>query len=102
MSRYRLSRQADDDLDRLADELGRQDPGWAVRVLDALLTTFEFLGANPLAGAERSDLTSHLRAFPGHAAARSYLVFYYPLADGIEVAAVTHGVHDYLGMFGQE
>jgi len=35
MSRYRLSRQADDDLDGLADHLGRQDPFWAVRVLEA-------------------------------------------------------------------
>ena len=102
MSRYRLSRQADDDLNGLADHLGRQDPAWAVRVLDGLHATFEFLGANPLAGAERPDLRPHLRALPGRAAARSYVVFYYPITDGIEVATIIHGSRDYLGMFGQE
>jgi toxin ParE1/3/4 len=102
MSRFRLSRQADADLDQLADELGQQDPGWAVRVLDGLHATFEFLGTNPLAGAERPDLRPRLRVFPGRAAARSYVVFYYPLEDGVEVATIIHGARDYLGMFGRE
>jgi toxin ParE1/3/4 len=43
-----------------------------------------------LAGRERPDLRQDLRSFP----VGSYLIFYVPLADGIEVIRVMHGRQD--------
>jgi len=99
MRTYRLARQADADLDELADYLGERDPVWVVRVLEGLHEAFRFLADHPGAGAKREDLRLGLRVFPGRGAARQFLVFYYPLKNGIEVNTVIHGARDYLGMF---
>jgi toxin ParE1/3/4 len=45
---------------------------------------------NPLAGRERSELQKHLRSFP----VGSYIVFYVPLPDGIEIVRVMNGRQD--------
>ena len=45
---------------------------------------------NPLAGRERPELQKDLRSFP----VGSYVVFYVPLSDGIEVARVMNGRQD--------
>ena len=66
MIRYRLSRRADDDLDRLAHELGKRDAKWAVRVLEGLHTTLEFLGTHPLAAL--NDRTCGLTSAPSQGA----------------------------------
>jgi toxin ParE1/3/4 len=45
---------------------------------------------NPLAGRERPELQRGLRSFP----VGSYLVFYLPLPDGVEVVRVMSGRQD--------
>jgi len=51
---------------------------------------FQMLVANPLAGRERPELRKNLRSFP----AGSYLVFYVPLPDGVEIVRVMNGRQD--------
>lgn len=99
MRSYRLAHQADADLDELTGYLGERDPVWAVRILEGLHEAFRFLADHPCAGEQREDLRPGLRVFPGRGAARQFLVFYYPLKDGIEVNTVIRGSRDYLGMF---
>jgi toxin ParE1/3/4 len=45
---------------------------------------------NPLAGRERPELRHGLRSFP----VGSYVIFYVPLPDGIEVIRVVNGRQD--------
>ncbi|HTO63621.1 MAG TPA: type II toxin-antitoxin system RelE/ParE family toxin [Bradyrhizobium sp.] len=45
---------------------------------------------NPLAGRQRADIQRGLRSFP----VGSYVIFYVPLPDGIEVVRVMHGRQD--------
>ncbi len=99
--KFRLSRQARSDLEGIADYLAKSNPDAAERVLDTLLEAFEFLGENPLAGVARDDLHPHLRMFVPRRPATSFVVFYYPLRDGIEVSDVIHAAQDWIGMFEQ-
>jgi toxin ParE1/3/4 len=65
-----------------------------VRAADAMLDriedAFDMLAQTPLAGRARSDLTTKLRSFP----IESYIIFYIPVSDGIEVVRVVHGRQD--------
>lgn len=99
MTAYRLARQANADLETIVDFISKSDPAAAVRVLDKLLESFRLLAKERELGAARGDLTKNLRVFrPGRPAA-NYLVFYYPIDNGIEVSHVIHGAQDWLGMF---
>ena len=99
MAQYRLARQADADLDEITDDLAKQDPAWAVRVLDGLHKAFQFLADNPQIGTDCSDLRPGLQVFPGRDAARPYLIFYYAIPSGIEISTIVHGARDYPTLF---
>lgn len=63
MSRYRLSRQADADLDDIADYVAAETPRAALRILDTLRETFRILAVSPEIGTLRDDLMPNLRIF---------------------------------------
>lgn len=60
---FRLSWQANADLQAIADYLGVKSPVAAAQVLDALLATFELLAKNPRLGEPRDDLHPGIRMF---------------------------------------
>ena len=62
----------------------------ANRLMDRIGDVFEMLTDNPFAGRQRSELRTSLRSF----AAGNYVIFYLPLADGVEVVRVMHGRQD--------
>jgi toxin ParE1/3/4 len=99
VSNYRLSRQADRDLDGIADYIADDNPAAAFDVLDTLHNTFAFLAKNPEAGTLREDLRPRLRIFSAGRPAHHYVIFYYPRADGIEVVSVIHGAQDWIAVF---
>lgn len=59
-------------------------------MLDRIERAFDMLAQNPLAGRARSDLASKLRSFP----VGSYIVFYIPAVDGVEIVRVMSGRQD--------
>jgi len=59
-------------------------------MIDRIDAAFDMLAEAPLAGRARDDLKSNLRSFP----VRSYVIFYVPVSDGIEVVRVMHGRQD--------
>ena len=99
MSSYRISRQADSDLEGIADYIADFNPTAASDVLNTLHDTFAFLARNPDAGTLREDLRPNLRIFSPNRPAHNYVIFLYPRPDGIEVASVIHGAQDWIGMF---
>lgn len=81
MSRtFRLSHQADSDLDQIADAIASDNPGAAISVLDKLQETFLLLAMHPEIGTLREDLVPDVRMFSPAKPASSYIVFYYPIA----------------------
>jgi plasmid stabilization system protein ParE len=48
MTRFRLSRRAESDLDAIADYIADRNPSAAVRELEKLYEKFVLLGRNPL------------------------------------------------------
>ena len=90
MTRFRLARQAKNDLDAIATYIGGRNPSAAVRELEKLLEKFTMLGKNPLLGQLREDLPETPRSF----AAGSWVILYKPITDGIEVARVVHAARD--------
>ena len=62
----------------------------AYRFLDDLDETFELLADFPFIGRMRPDLGLNVRSYP----VGNYLVFYVPVADGIEITRVIYGGRD--------
>lgn len=89
-NRFRKLAQADLDLGSIWDFIAADDVRAAERQLDRFEQIFQMLAANPLAGRERPELRTNLRSFP----AGSYIIFYLPLSDGVEVIRVMHGRQD--------
>ena len=95
MSGYRLARQADADLDEIADFIADENPRAAVRQIEMLHQKFTLLARNPLMGQSCEHLRPNLRCF----AAGRYVIFYVPCARGIEVERVIHGARDIGALF---
>ena len=95
MSRFRLARQADADLDEIAEYIADRNPGAALRQLDVLYEKFLLLATQPFLGQSCDNLRPNLRAFT----VGSYVIFYVPLEDGVEVERVLHGSRDIDSLF---
>jgi toxin ParE1/3/4 len=78
------------DLDDIWDHVAPENMQAAERLLDAIEAKLELLAERPLLGRARPELGADLRSF----AHRPYLIFYRPLADGIEVLRVLHGARE--------
>lgn len=77
-----------------AEDIWRWVANDSVRAADGLVSRFEdvaqVLAHQPQMGRPRDELSPGLRSF----AVGSYLLFYRPVRDGIEVARVLHGRRD--------
>jgi len=89
-NKFRKLPQADLDLDSIWNFIAADDIQAAERQIDRIGKIFQMLVENPLAGRERPELRKNLRSFP----VGSYVVFYIPVSDGIEVARVMNSRQD--------
>jgi toxin ParE1/3/4 len=89
-NRFRKLPQAEADLDLIWTYIAADNFVAASRLIDRFGDVFEMLTENPLAGRQRNGLRRNLRSF----AVGNYVIFYIPLADGIEVLRVMHGRQD--------
>ena len=87
---FRKRPQADIDLDSIWSYIAVDSVRAANEQVERIGEVFEMLVQNPLVGRERPELQRGLRSFP----VGSYLVFYLPLSDGIEVVRVMSGRQD--------
>jgi toxin ParE1/3/4 len=82
--------QADADLDAIWSYIAVDNVSAANALIERIGQVFKMLVQNPLAGRERPDLQGGLRSFP----VGSYLVFYVPAFDGVEIVRVMNGRQD--------
>ena len=97
MNRIRFSRQSGEDIERVWDYIGieKGSPDAASRQVEAIYATLTLLATQPFMGEARDDLRRSLRSFPSG----NYVILYYPLKDGIEVAGIVHGAQDIEALF---
>ena len=90
MPRLVIRPAAEQDLDEIWWHIAQDNPINADRFLDRILDSCHTLADHPHLGAKRDELKPGLRGHPvGH-----YWVFYFPLADGIDIVRVLHGSRD--------
>lgn len=95
MSHYRLTPEAREDLDEIWLYIAADNPNAADGFLDTLYERFVLLAGQPLLGRARPELALHLRSF----AVGNYVIFYRPMADGVEIARVLRGSRDIDALF---
>jgi toxin ParE1/3/4 len=100
MSRFRLSRQADADLEEIARYVAVDNPQAAVGIIEALEVAFRILADAPEIGSLRDDLMPGLRMFSPKRPASNYIIFYYILPERpIEISDVIHTSRDWATLF---
>jgi len=90
MPKILLSLQALDDLDGIYDYVADSSLQNANMLILQFRARFELLAANPAIGRPRPELTEKLRSWSLH----RFVIFYYPTAEGIEVARILHSAMD--------
>jgi toxin ParE1/3/4 len=87
--------RAEADLVDIWRYIAQDSPANADRMLDCINETLNRLAAMPFMGQARFDLAPGLRIFP----VGSYLIFFRPIENGIEVIRVLHGNRNITGRF---
>jgi toxin ParE1/3/4 len=90
VNRFRLSQQAEQDLEDIWVYLARQNELLADKQIAQILDRFPMLSQFPDMGKQRNNLLPGLRSFP----VQPYIVFYTKIADGIEIVRVLHQFRD--------
>jgi toxin ParE1/3/4 len=97
--RYRISRDAEQDLDEIflywAKRAGLKV---ADRLIDSVTERFWLLGEHPDAGVSAGDVATGVKCFP----AGKYLIYYRKTRRGIDILHVFHGARDQTQAFGTE
>jgi toxin ParE1/3/4 len=95
MNRARLSPQVRRDLKEIDEYISRDNPDAAARLISMIREKCLALSEQPGIGRNQSDLLPNLRSFP----IGSYVIFYFPTRDGIEVVPILHGARDIERLF---
>jgi len=89
-NRPRKSPQAEIDITSIWNYIATDNVKAAETLIDRIERAFDMLAEQPLAGRARSELAANLRSFP----VGSYVIFYFPVSDGVEVVRVMSGRQD--------
>lgn len=96
--RYRVSRDAEQDLDEIflywAKRAGLKA---ADRLIDGIMDRFWLLGEHPDAGKPSEDIAAGVRCFP----AGKYLIYYRKTRRGTVILNIFHGAQDQKRAFGK-
>ena len=91
MKRYRVSKEAGNDLDEIfAYWAERASMDVADRLTDAIVERFWLVGEYPESGRECDDIQPGTRCVP----AGNYLIYYRRMRRGVEIAHVFRGARD--------
>ena len=97
--KYRVSKDARDDLDQIfAYWAERASLDTAERLVDSLMERFWVIGEHPNAGRSADDIAPGVRCFP----AGKYLMYYRKTPRAIEILHIFHGARDQRKAFKQK
>lgn len=95
MSRFRLSHLARIDLARIHHYIARDKPGAADRQVARFFRTIHTLAKHPELGQRYPDFGDNLRGL----SVGTYVIFYRPMTNGVEVARMVSGFQDLDALF---
>jgi toxin ParE1/3/4 len=98
MARIIIAPAAEADAAEIWAYIARDNPAAASRLLGRFDQLFRTLAEQPGAGTSAEVLAAHLRLIP----VGSYLVFYRPRTDGVEIVRILHGARDITAEFFRE
>jgi toxin ParE1/3/4 len=99
MPTIKLRPRAKSDISEIWDYIADDSEERADSFVDAIGEKIKTLAKNPMMGRSRDELADNLRSW---AVTRRYIVFYFPLSDGVEVVRVLHGSRDIENLFQEE
>ena len=95
MARLVISPLAETDLNEILDYIAQDKPEAALRWVEKIRKTCQFIAEHPEIGERRPEFkTGEFRS----TLVGNYVVFYRPIPDGIEVARVVSGARDIRGL----
>jgi toxin ParE1/3/4 len=80
---------------KTGEGIAEYDPTRAMQVLTDLEEQCQALAALPMMGRERDELAPRLRSLP----LSPYVIFYYPLQNGVDIARILHSSRDAESVF---
>ena len=95
MKRYRLTPEAENDLDEITDFIAADDPAVAHRLIDSIEAKCQALAEMPGMGRGREELAPNLRS--SHVG--NYIIFYRSEDEDIAVIRIIHGHRDIPKLF---
>jgi toxin ParE1/3/4 len=95
MASYRISRDAQLDIQEIQDYIAKWNPLNAIRFADKIRDTIRILADAPHIGRKRDDLMTGLRTHP----LGNYSIFYRPFREYIEVVRVISARRDIESLF---
>ncbi len=96
--RFKVSKEAKQDLDDAWFFIAERNPNRADQLLDEIEARFLMLVRFPEIGVSREELAPQLRSFP----VSNYLIFYRLIGSSIEIVRVLHGSRDVEQIFRDE
>ncbi len=90
MKQFRISSQAQIDLDEIWLFIAEDNPDAADRFHDMLLSKFLSLAEQPSIGRSRDNLQPNVRGF----SVGNYVIFYRDTSEHIEIVRILHGARD--------
>ena len=87
--------EAEEDIVRLWQRIGLDNPERADSYIDEINATFQLRATMPLSAVARPELRENLRSYPFD----NYVVYYEPIIDGILIVRVLHAARDVDDMF---
>lgn len=95
MNSFRISNQAEKDLEDIWVYLAQQDEILADRKIAKILDRFPMLAQFPNMGRKRDELHIGLRSFP----IKPYIIFYSQIPEGLEIVRILHQSRDIENQF---
>ncbi len=92
---YQLSEPAKLDLKEIWTHFAEYNQNSAEKLLKEFAKKFTLIANNQKIGRNHDELILNLRSFPH----KNYLVFYFPIENGIEIYRVIHGAMDIDNLF---
>ena len=90
MLKIRIAETAGNDLEDIWKYVAQDNPDAARRLIKEITGKFKLLRDNPQIGRAENRLLSTLRRFP----VSSYIIFYKPFDNGVEILRILHATRD--------
>lgn len=95
MATVNITPLAETDLEDIWTYIATHSIESANRTIEDLMKTFNLLADNPALGRDKPELIVNVRSFPR----KKYIIFYFPIAAGVEIFRVLHAARNIEDVF---